>query len=110
MNHLNSLKGIVGDSAPELLELLEECCRMMRSTYEKMPPAELNALRQTLCSFFQDRRVKVSLFLQDQTQNPDGSIVVPNRGNLKANQWRPGTVRYLCNGQDTGTFEVGLVS
>merc|ERR1711871_1836419 len=110
MNHLESLKSIVGNSAPELLALLEDCCRMMRSTYQNMPPAELNNLRQTLCSFFQDRRVKVSLFLQDQTQNPDGSIVVPNHGSLKGNQQRLGTVRYLQNGQDAGTFEVQLIS
>ena len=110
MNHLEALKGIVGDSAPELLELLEECCRMMRTTYDRMPPSELNALRQTLCAFFQDRRVKVSLFLQDQTQNPDGSIVVPNRGTLPRGRQKPGTLRYSQQGQDAGTFELPLVS
>ena len=37
-------------------------------TFSSLPPAEFAVLRQTLLRFFQDRRVKVSLFLQDQVQ------------------------------------------
>ena len=39
-------------------------------------------LKLTLCDFFSDKRVKVSLFLQDGLQNQDGSIVIPHQGTL----------------------------
>eukprot|EP00392_Amoebophrya_sp_AT5.2_P010924 g10994.t1 len=52
-------------------------------------------LKLQLAAFLQDRRVKVSLFLQDETQNPDGSIVVPLAGPLPFNTLPPGTVTYL---------------
>lgn len=52
-------------------------------------------LKQTLAGFFQDRKVKVSLFLQDGTQHSDGSIAVPLGGELGFNVLPPGTVIYL---------------
>merc|ERR1712186_130173 len=57
-------------------------------------------MRQALCTFFQDRKVKVSLFLHDQTQNSDGSIVVPSGGTLPTGALTPGTVRYFAQGQE----------
>ena len=36
----------------------------------------MRSLRTVLCGFFQDKKVKVSLFLQDQRQFNDGSLAV----------------------------------
>jgi len=96
-NHLDVLKRLVKDS-PQVTELLEECVRQMQASYGSMSLADFAALRQSLCIFFQDRKVKVSLFLHDQTQNSDGSIVVPSAGTLPALAMPPGTVRYFDGG------------
>lgn len=96
-NHLDVLKRLVKES-PQVTELLEECVRQMQAAYGGMSLADFCALRQSLCIFFQDRKVKVSLFLHDQTQNSDGSIVVPSSGTLPAQSMPPGTVRYFDGG------------
>merc|ERR1719221_631031 len=67
-----------------------------------MSLTDFSTMRQSLCTFFQDRKVKVSLFLQDQTQNADGSIVVPSGGTLPIGTFTPGTVRYFSGGVEAG--------
>jgi len=99
LNHLNALKRLVA-SNPPLQELLEECSKQIHSSYSAMLIADFNAMRQSLCTFFQDRKVKVSLFLHDHTQNTDGSIVVSNSGTLAAGAQTPGTVRYFQGGAE----------
>jgi len=109
MNHLEALKKVV-TGTPQLTELLDECIKQMHMAFDAMPAAELNAMRQSLCSFFQDRKVKVSLFLQDQTQNADGSIVVPSAGAMQPGQFVPGTVRYFQGGNEVRRDQLGTVS
>ncbi|CAK0901633.1 unnamed protein product [Prorocentrum cordatum] len=74
-NHLENLHRLVG-ATPQLPELLNECVRQVQLSYQHMPLADMNAMRQMLCTFFQDRKVKVALFLNDKSQNSDGSLVV----------------------------------
>merc|ERR1740138_676508 len=57
-NHLENLHRLVG-ATPQLPELLNECVRQVQLSYEHMPLADMNAMRQMLCTFFQDRKVKV---------------------------------------------------
>lgn len=52
-------------------------------------------LRSTLCRFFQDRRVKVSLFLQDHLQAQDGSIIHHSSGKMSPDTEIPGPIRYF---------------
>lgn len=108
-NHLNVLWNLVG-SNPSVSELLEECTRQMQAAYGGMSLADFNMMRQSLCTFFQDRKVKVSLFLHDQTQNSDGSIVVPSRGTLPPNALLPGTVRYFNANQEVGSEQLPVIS
>lgn len=108
-NHLGVLKRLVGSTA-SVLELVDECIRLVQVAYSGMSLAEFNALRQSLCRFFQDRKVKVSLFLHDQTQNSDGSIVVPSSGTLPATcQFAPGTIRYFQGGQEVSRGQLNVV-
>lgn len=107
-NHLEALKRLVSNT-PQLLELVEECVRQMGVAYGDMPLSELSRMRQCLCTFFQDRKVKVSLFLHDHTQNHDGSIVVGSSGVLGVNANPPGTVRYFQGGQQARVQSLGVV-
>eukprot|EP00428_Durinskia_dybowskii_P073479 CAMPEP_0170411334 /NCGR_PEP_ID=MMETSP0117_2-20130122/30370_1 /TAXON_ID=400756 /ORGANISM="Durinskia baltica, Strain CSIRO CS-38" /LENGTH=254 /DNA_ID=CAMNT_0010668931 /DNA_START=35 /DNA_END=796 /DNA_ORIENTATION=+ len=104
-NHLDVVKRLVGN-APEVIELLDECVRQTHLAYATMPIADFVVMRQSLCTFFQDRKVKVSLFLHNQTQTADGSIVVPSAGALPPNASPPGTVRYFQNGAEVGTEQL----
>lgn len=99
-NHLDVLRNLVGDSA-STVELVDQCAALVHDTYSVLSLFEFCVLRHTLCTFFQDKKIKVSLFLNDQTQNSDGSIVVPSGGMLPATtQMGPGTVRYFSGGQE----------
>lgn len=100
MNHLDTLKRLVS-SAPQVCGLLDDCVGQMQSSYGVMSLAELNAMRQSLLTFFQDRKIKVSLFLHDQTQHSDGSIKVACGGSLQMGAQAPGTVRYFSGGIET---------
>ena len=62
LNHLEALRRIVADGA--VAELVDAAIRQCVEIYARLPVAELFALQATLARFFQDRRVKVSLFLQ----------------------------------------------
>eukprot|EP00403_Amphidinium_massartii_P033449 CAMPEP_0178455284 /NCGR_PEP_ID=MMETSP0689_2-20121128/45825_1 /TAXON_ID=160604 /ORGANISM="Amphidinium massartii, Strain CS-259" /LENGTH=358 /DNA_ID=CAMNT_0020081305 /DNA_START=90 /DNA_END=1166 /DNA_ORIENTATION=+ len=99
LNHLDALKRIVVGNE-QLLELLEECVKQMHVAFGIMPIADVAYMRQNLCAFFQDRKVKVSLFLHDHTQNQDGSIVVQSSGVLPEGALPPGTVRYFDQNQE----------
>jgi len=107
-NHLDALKRLVG-STPQVMELLDECVRQIQVAYDQMSLADYCAMRQCLCTFFQDRKVKVSLFLHDQTQNNDGSIVVPRHGVLPSGTFTPGTVRYFQQWTETGREALPVV-
>lgn len=101
-NHLESLKAIV--DSPSVASLLDDATRLTQSTYGTLPVGEYFALKHTLCKFFQDRRVKVSLFLQDGTQNLDGTIVLNPTGPVPAGTVPPGRVMsYDDDGSSTKT-------
>lgn len=70
--------------------------------YGRLSIGEFFALKHTLCRFFQDRRVKVSLFLQDGTQNMDGTIVLDPTGPLPVGTDAPGRVVYRNGSVSTG--------
>lgn len=108
-NHLDTLKRLVS-SAPQVCGLLDDCVSHMQKSYGVMSLAELNAMRQSLLTFFQDRKIKVSLFLHDQTQHSDGSIKVSCGGSLQMGAQPPGTIRYFSGGVETSREQVPTVN
>lgn len=82
-------------SVGPIIDLIDAAARVIIDTYSSLPPGEAFALRHTLARFFQDRRVKVSLFLQDGLQNMDGSIVIDTSGPVPAGSEPPGIIRYF---------------
>lgn len=93
MNHLEALRHMV--KSPEVIALLDAAIAAAQKLFESLLPGDWILLRQTLAKFFQDRRVKVSLFLHDGIQSSDGSIVIQHSGALPLNSEKPGTVRYF---------------
>lgn len=93
LNHLDSLKALLSGVGP-VRDLLDMAAAMSRARYEPMRPGELWRLKHALCRFFQDRRIKVSLFLQDGLQSMDGTLVLTFAGPLPVGTEIPGTLRY----------------
>lgn len=93
LNHLEALRRIVDNKA--VSDLIDNAMRLTNKAYGSLSVGEFFALRHVLCRFFQDRRVKVSLFLQDGIQNLDGTIVLDMRGPIPIGSDAPGTARYF---------------
>lgn len=98
LNHLESLKAIIAnETQADVQAMLDDCVKQVRRSYGAMSMSELNSLRQSLCTFFQDRKTKVSLFLSDGVQKTDGSFVASVAGSMTPVP--PGTIRYFNAGQ-----------
>jgi hypothetical protein len=80
LNHLDSIEAVIaGTSAYTFVRAAKDA---FIARYTALSMSALALLRQDLLEHFADRRVKVSLFLQDAVQNQDGSFVVAPRGPL----------------------------
>jgi hypothetical protein len=99
-----------GGGAPRregtILDLLDAVQRTMTAVYAHLPPGELWALHFTLLRFFQDRRVRVSVYLAEGLQQSDGAFLLPLRGPLPAGVAPPGALqRFGADGKPAGPPE-----
>jgi len=102
LNHLYQLRAKIED-APSVAELVDDVIRQINEKYAVMPPLQFAALKQTLCRFFSDKRVKVSLFLQDGLQKGDGAITLQYAGPLPPGVDLPGQITaYNDSGASAG--------
>ncbi len=92
LNHLESLKLIVADES--VGKLLDAAAARCISLYGSMTTGTLYILKHTICDFFQDRRVKVSIFLQEKVQNNDGTFKIRSAGPLPPTAILPGQITY----------------
>ncbi|KAF0737260.1 hypothetical protein Ae201684_006436 [Aphanomyces euteiches] len=107
MNHLRSIKEIV--PLEEATVLIEDAIVLTANTYGNMSHGNFLLLKQSLCRFFQDVRIKVSLFLQSEIQNGDGSFVIRSDGPTATGGDVPGTIRYYSSSgklEDDDTVEL----
>lgn len=94
MNHVNYLKTLTEKNAAVHV-LVQDAEARLKRMYGGLSMGAFAALRQAIASFFQDRRVKVSLFLQDGIQHSDGELALSPGGTLPPGVELPGTVRYF---------------
>jgi len=90
LTHIATLRELV--EGMEAAHLLDSARDRVTRTYRQLKPAEFVRLRRVLLNFFQDRRVKVSLFLQDKVQNLDGTMVLSRKSPLPKGTVVPGRV------------------
>lgn len=92
-NHHDAIREMVGTHA-EVLSLLAFCETHMLDAYGELPPYHYQQLREELLNYFLERKVKISLFLQDETQTLDGAFVIPTEGTLPVHVAQPGLITY----------------
>lgn len=79
LTHLKTIKEMVASSADAAVNrLIDNVSEMVIKTYSTLSMWQLHQVRQTLCRFFQDKRVKVSLFMQEGIQSQVGRIIMPS--------------------------------
>lgn len=112
LNHYDIIKSYARDSQTCQI-LLEHCYKRLAKMYLSMNEGEFQLIRQTLLGFFQDLRIKVSVFLREKSQNWNGCFVYPNGGPVPSGTSLPGTISYYDDGKTTVTrttkFNPGIV-
>lgn len=94
--HMRALSAITRFARnAEAQELLLETTALLDQVHGNMSQGEWWSLKHMLASFFQGRRVKVSLFLSSRMQAMDGTIMLRNAGPLPRGANVPGTIRYF---------------
>lgn len=93
LNHIDAIKDMVR-SSPSAVQLVDSATDRLIQTFAAHDGGQLAHIRQLLLRFFQDRRVKVSVFLQDGLQLPTGAIIVSPAGHCPLGSEPPGAIRY----------------
>lgn len=100
MNHLVNTKSLI--DADDVKRLIDETILLTSQTFGAMSAADFYLLKQYLCRFFQDTRIKVSLFLQNGIQGMDGTLAIRFDGYTASGGAVPGTIQYFG---DRGNLE-----
>ncbi|XP_047481762.1 protein OSCP1-like [Penaeus chinensis] len=91
LNHLDALRGFA--TSTSVLAQVEGTLLLFTQTYGKMHMGELASIRHALLGFVQDLRIRVSLFLKENQQNPSGAFVIDTDGAVPFGTEVPGSVR-----------------
>ncbi|XP_068189538.1 protein OSCP1a isoform X2 [Antennarius striatus] len=91
-NHLDTIREFVTDT-PVVGNQVDETQRRIIEVYSSLSEGEFQLLRQTLLIFFQDMHVRVSLFLKNHLQNPNGCFVLATSGPVPHGIDVPGLIR-----------------
>jgi hypothetical protein len=78
--HLEKLKELVKTEA--ITELIDSAIRRLIATYSVLTNGQWLILKQSIMRFMQGKRIKVSLFLQQNLQTMNGVLVLNNSGSL----------------------------
>ncbi|XP_022613103.1 protein OSCP1-like isoform X1 [Seriola dumerili] len=91
-NHIDTIREFVKDT-PVVVNQVDETHRKIIEIYSSLSDGEFQLLRQTLLIFFQDMHVRVSLFLKNQVQNPNGRFALSTSGPVPRGIDVPGLIR-----------------
>ncbi|XP_034456512.1 protein OSCP1a [Hippoglossus hippoglossus] len=91
-NHIDTIREFVKDT-PVVVNQVDETHRKIIEVYSSLPEGEFQLLRQTLLIFFQDMHVRVSLFLKNKAQNPNGRFALSTSGPVPHGIDVPGLMR-----------------
>lgn len=108
MKHLEELYKLVSGSVAETY--LDDCKTAFVSMCKGFTAYDFTMIKQNLLAFFQDRHVKVSLFIQEKIQSLDGTLNIFYTGIGPIFSKKPGTVVYYNKGKVRDTDELSILS
>lgn len=75
LNHIQELISLT--SVKECVNLLNSTSEKLVKIYSNINSATFNRIKQVLLRFFQNRQIKVTMFLSNNLQLPDGTLKIP---------------------------------
>ncbi|KAF4100749.1 protein OSCP1a [Onychostoma macrolepis] len=99
-NHTDTIKELVKDN-PSLVNQINEAQRQLIEVYTPLSDGEFQLIRHTLLVLFQDMQIRVSIFLKENIQNPNGHFVLQTSGPVPYGFEVPGLIRcFNAKGRD----------
>ena len=92
LNHLDSVIDMV--KSESVTSLVQIAISKTIQTYSPLSTGNWMLLEQVIFSFYQGKKIKVSLFLQQNLQTVNGVLILSNNGSLPYGTERPGVIRY----------------
>ena len=92
LNHLDSIVDMV--KSESVTSLVHIAITKAIQTYSHLTMGNWMLLEQVIFSFYQGKKIKVSLFLQQNLQTVTGVLILNNKGSLPYGTEKPGTIRY----------------
>jgi len=108
LNHMDSMREFARGNET-ILEQVDFVYGLLTEAYSDLTAGDFQLIRHTLLSFFQDMHIRVSIFLKDKVQTPNGRFVLPKGGQVAYGTDPPGTIRHfddLGNQTSVSNFEV----
>uniref|UniRef100_A0A672KFY7 Organic solute carrier partner 1a n=1 Tax=Sinocyclocheilus grahami TaxID=75366 RepID=A0A672KFY7_SINGR len=104
-NHTDTIKELVKDN-PSLVNQISEAQRQLieEKVYTPLSDGEFHLIRHTLLVLFQDMQIRVSIFLKEKIQNPNGHFVVQTSGPVPYGFEVPGLIRILIVSSSSVAF------
>ena len=93
--HLDTIKYICQSSLTS--DLIQKCINKFINIYSSFSDSQWLAIKTSLLKFMQGKKVKVSLFLQQEIQNSNGDLIIPIGKILPYRVNYPGKVTYYEN-------------
>jgi len=93
LNHLDSIVPFIADSSL-CMSLIEKCYKRVEQTFMPMSNYEIQFVRYSILNFFQDLRIKVSVFLKEKVQNWNGTFILYSEGTVANDTDLPGLITY----------------
>eukprot|EP00794_Sanderia_malayensis_P000619 gene619-1282_t len=97
LNHMDAIRVFVQDNKTVLTEV-ENIYALLKQHYSALTAGQFQLIRTTILSFFQDMHIRVSIFLKDKVQSPNGRFVLQINGQLPWGTEVPGTIRFFNDG------------
>uniref|UniRef100_A0A673FPB3 Protein OSCP1-like n=1 Tax=Sinocyclocheilus rhinocerous TaxID=307959 RepID=A0A673FPB3_9TELE len=105
-NHTDTIKELVKDN-PSLVNQINEAQRQLIEVYTPLSDGEFQLIRHTLLVLFQDMQIRVSIFLKEKIQNPNGHFVMQTSGPVPYGFEVPGLIRSHCYRSYTSAVRQG---
>ena len=113
LNHMQTLRNIIGFDCEPVQTCLEKVEKHLSDRYGfgKFTSGEWLLLKSSVLTFFQGKKIKVSLFLQKKVQSPvDGTLLLSAAGRLPFKTELVGTTRLYENNYLYKTYTQALIS
>jgi hypothetical protein len=108
LKHLEEVNKLVENTPAE--EYITDCRTQFVNMCKGFTAYDFMMIKQNLLSFFQDRHVKVSLFIQEKIQSLDGTLNIFYTGIGPIFSQKPGTIKYFSRGEIRETDELHIES